>query len=496
MEDRVMFEDVLVDEPRAGFLTRWFGEPQPYLQARWIFLRALGAIFFSAFYSLYFQIHGLNGPKGILPAASYLPAARDALGWRAYWYIPSLFWFSASDRALSIIVWTGLAASLAILFNLWPRMSIAIAAVCFLSFVSAAQEFSSYQSDGMLLEAAFLSLFFAPPGLLPRWAAARPPTRAALFLLQWEWFRIYFESGVVKILSGEEQWRNLTAMDKYYENGPLPTWLGWYVQHWPHAFHAFTAGLTLVVELFVVWLLFLPKPARLVCFLITTPLQIGIILTANYAFLNYLVLFLGVLLLDDRRLRTDGGGKPPHSKASLVVIIVLSLFFVTSILMFFSQHIAFLVEPFRIVNNYGLFAVMTRARYEIEFQGSSDLVHWTPYPFRYKPQDVRERPGIYAPYQPRFDWNLWFASLGTIDGNRWVMNTEVRLLENSEPVLRLFRSNPFARQPPSAVRVVLWQYWFSSREEKERAGVWWDRKFIGPYAPTAVRRSDGSIGFE
>ena len=70
-------------------------------------------------------------------------------------------------------------------------------------------------------------------------------------MLQWEWFRIYFESGLVKILSGEEQWRNLTAMDKYYENGPLPSWIGWYVQQWPHSFHAFSAGLTLIVELFV-----------------------------------------------------------------------------------------------------------------------------------------------------------------------------------------------------------------------------------------------------
>ncbi|HEV8660595.1 MAG TPA: lipase maturation factor family protein, partial [Thermoanaerobaculia bacterium] len=403
-----MFEDVLVDEPRAGFRMRWFGEPQPYLRARWIFLRALGAIFFSAFYSLYFQIHGLNGPKGILPATSYLPAAHDALGWRAYWYIPSLLWFGASDRALSIIVWTGLIASLAIIFNLWPRAAIAMAGICFLSFVSAAQEFSSYQSDGMLLEAAFLSLFFAPPGLLPRLAVAHPPTRATLFLLQWEWFRIYFESGAVKILSGEEQWRNLTAMDKYYENGPLPTWLGWYVQHWPHGFHVFTAALTLVVELFVVWLLFLPKPARLVCFFIATPLQIGIILTANYAFLNYLVLFLGVLLLDDRDLHlTAPAGSPAPHRAPIAVVIVLSLFFVTSIAIFFVPRAASIVEPFRIVNNYGLFAIMTRARYEIEFQGSSDLVHWTPYPFRYKPQDVRERPGLYAPYQPRFDWNLW-----------------------------------------------------------------------------------------
>ncbi|HEX9161848.1 MAG TPA: lipase maturation factor family protein, partial [Thermoanaerobaculia bacterium] len=253
-----MFEDALVERPRADPLTRWFAEPQPCLRARWIFLRCLGGIFFSAFYALYFQIHGLIGSNGILPVASYLTSARDAVGWKAYWYVPSLLWLNSSDAALSAIVWIGIAASLAIVFNLWPRVSIAIAGVCFLSFVAAAQDFSSYQSDGMLLEAAFLSIFFAPRGIRPRLGIEHPPTRAALFLLQWEWFRIYFESGVVKILSGEEQWRNLTAMDKYYENGPLPTWLGWYVQHWPHSFHAFTAAATLIVELLVVWLLFLP----------------------------------------------------------------------------------------------------------------------------------------------------------------------------------------------------------------------------------------------
>ena len=489
-----MFEDVLVAQPRGTFM-RWLGEPQPCLRSRWIFLRSLGAILFSAFYSLYFQIHGLIGPNGILPADSYLTAVHREAGAQAYWYLPTLLWFGASDRALSILVWIGFAASLAIIFNLWPRVAIAIAGACFLSFVSAARDFSSYQSDGMLLEAALLSIVFAPRGLRPGLGVRNPPTRAALFLLQWEWFRIYFESGVVKILSGEQQWRDLTAMDKYYENGPLPTFLGWYIQHWPHGFHAFTAAMTLIVELFVVWLLFFPKRSRLVCFLITTPLQIGIILTANYAFLNYLVLFLGILLLDDRDLggapaiAAGGGSATLRTRVAVVILIVL---FLTSIVMFIAPGVplltepAILLSPFRVINNYGLFAVMTRARYEIEFQGSNDLVHWTPYPFRYKPQDVRERPGIYAPYQPRFDWNLWFASLGSVDQNPWVVNTELQLLHNSPTVLQLFRSNPFPKGP-TAVRAVIWQYWFSSREEKARTGVWWDRKLIGEYAPAVDR---------
>ncbi len=497
-----MFEEFTAEAQRPPILERLFAPSvaPSFLRARWIWLRCLGAIFFSAFYSLYFQIHGLIGPHGILPAFEYLDAVHRALGLKGYWLAPTLLWLNSGDRMLSAIVWIGFAASVAIILNLWPRLSIAIAGICFLSFIGAAQEFAGYQSDGMLLEAAFLSIFLAPRGIRPGMAIAQAPSRAAVFMLQWEWFRIYFESGLVKILSGEEQWRNLTAMDKYYENGPLPSWIGWYVQQWPHSFHAFSAGLTLAVELFVVWLLFAPRKAslcRLIAFLIVTPLQIGIILTANYAFLNYLVLFLGVLLLDDSILRGPAPA-PAAKKPSIAAAVVLTTIFLTSIASFVmpSFPTATLLEPFRIANRYGLFAVMTRNRYEIEFQGTRDGVTWVAYPFRYKPQDVRMRPGLYAPYQPRFEWNLWFASLGSVDENRWVLNTEGRLLENSPPVLALFAGNPFADKPPIAVRAVAWQYWFTTREERARTGAWWRREALGAYAPAAKRAADGSITFD
>ena len=190
-------------------------------------------------------------------------------------------------------------ASLLLVFNLWPRAMLAICFVCFLSFVSAAQDFSGYQSDGMLLEAGFISLFFAPPGLRPGLGRSHPPSRASMFLLLWEWFRIYFESGAVKLLSGDPQWRNFTAMDEYYQNGPLPTWIGWYVEQLPHLFHAASVYATLALELGLVWMFLLPRRWRVICFFIVTPWQIGVILTANYTFLNYLVLALAVLLLDD-----------------------------------------------------------------------------------------------------------------------------------------------------------------------------------------------------
>ena len=172
--------------------------------------------------------------------------------------------------------------------------------VCFLSFVAAAQDFSGYQSDGMLLEAPVPAAVLRAHRLAAGIGPGHPPSRASLFLLQWEWFRIYFESGLVKLLSGDEQWRHLTAMDEYYQNGPLPTWIGWYIQHLPHWFQAATAFATLALELAIVWMLFLPRRWRILCFLIVTPWEMGVILTANYTFLNYLVLTLGFLLLDDR----------------------------------------------------------------------------------------------------------------------------------------------------------------------------------------------------
>jgi hypothetical protein len=151
------------------------------------------------------------------------------------------------------------------------------------------------------------------------------------------------------------------------------------------------------------------------------------------------------------------------------------------------------LEPFRIANRYGLFAVMTRGRFEIEFQGSNNGQTWVAYPFRYKPQALDRPPGIYAPYQPRFDWNLWFASLGSWRDYPIVPNTEVRLLENEKDVLALFAGNPFSQAPPHQIRAVLWQYWFTTMAEKRATGKWWRRELVGLYAPTLERSADGEI---
>ena len=522
---------------------------------RWIFLRALALIYFSAFYSLLFQIKGLIGPDGILPAQDYLANIAQQLGLERYWYAPSLYWFSSSSAMMMAVTWIGLIASVIAFLNLWPRLSFFVCFVCFLSFVGASSVFSSYQSDGMLLEAGFLALFFAPRGLWPGWGAHDPPSRMSWFLLQWEWFRIYFESGMVKLASGDVEWRNFTAMDEYYQNGPLPTWIGWYVEHLPHWFHAATVGGTLALELVLVFMMFFPRKVRLILFCIVTPWEVGVILTANYAFLNYLVLSLGFLLLDDKFLlrfvparfrpreperiaepapesqdeqplsilgvgeasvttadieESDQGSKR-HSFLDRLGFSVWVVRLAAAALML--TWIAYnttaemigiplreiplpvkpliALEPFRIANQYGLFAVMTRGRYEIEFQGSNDGTNWTAYPFRNKPQALNEAPGIYAPYQPRFDWNLWFASLGGWRDNEIVPLTEERLLLGDGAVLTLFRDNPYPQIPPRYVRAVIWQYWFTTMDEKRQTGNWWRREYLGLYAPELTVTGDG-----
>jgi hypothetical protein len=528
----------------ASILRKLFGPETgqtSHLLPRWIFLRALGLIYFSAFYSLLFQIRGLIGPEGILPAHQYLQAVDHSFpGFTHFWFAPTLFWFSSSNHALITITIIGLVSSLLVVVNLWPRLTLLVCFICFLSFIGAAGDFANYQSDGMLLEAGFISLFFAPRGTWPGLGVASAPSRASRFLLLWEWFRIYFESGLVKLLSGDQEWRHFTAMDEYYQNGPLPTWIGWYMQHLPHWFHAFTVGATLTMELVLVLMLFLPRRIRIFCFFIVTPWQIVVIATANYTFLNYLVLAQGFLLLDDQFLmrilpQHFRPGLPPklysdtkhlheepvtaleaadpivsrkswtlHLSAIRLAISAVFLtwvFYVTT-----AELIRMLwreaplpsapivaLEPFRIANQYGLFAVMTRGRYEIEFQGSNDGENWTAYPFRYKPQALNEPPRIYAPYQPRFDWNLWFASLGDWRQNSIVPLTEERLLTGSPSVLALFAGNPFPQPPPKYVRAMLWQYWFTSITEKRATGLWWKRQLLGLYAPELTRKPDGSF---
>ncbi|MGH9535668.1 MAG: lipase maturation factor family protein [Terriglobales bacterium] len=509
---------------------------QGHLWPRWVFLRLLGLIYLSAFLSLLFQINGLIGPRGLLPARAYLAALAAHFGVLRFWLAPSLLWLASGHAALQALAWAGLAAAALLTLNRWPRAAIAAAEVLYLSFVVVARDFANYQSDGMLLAAGLIALFFAPPGPRPGLGADQPPTPASLFLLQWLWLRIYFESGLAKWLGGDPQWRHLTALEQYYQNNPLPTWVGYFCQQLPHGFQAAMALATLALELGLVWLGFTTRRLRLALFVVVTVFQLGLALTANYAFINWIMLALGVLLLDDgwlaplaarlRRLGRPALGlgpavssgpaaagvpaapssgferntAPRHGTARrwlegvtlgwvLYATLALLLWMPWPRLPLPTAPVVALT-PFRVANQYGLFARMTRRQYEIEFQGSRDGVHWTPYPFAFKPQRLRQAPGLYAPYQPRFDWNLWFAARGPWEQTPWVLRCEAALLRGDPAVLSLFAGNPFGPRPPRYVRAVLWRYWFTRLATLRQTGRWWRRRYLGLYAPE-LRQAGG-----
>jgi len=134
-----------MDRARRVFLYLFDSEhgASNHLIARWVFLRALGAIYFSAFFALLFQVRGLIGTHGILPAAEYLQGGRN-LGVMRFWYAPTLLWISSSDHMLMALCWAGLIASVLLVANVWPRAMLLGCFLCFLSFVGAAQDFSGY----------------------------------------------------------------------------------------------------------------------------------------------------------------------------------------------------------------------------------------------------------------------------------------------------------------------------------------------------------------
>jgi hypothetical protein len=145
--------------------------------------------------------------------------------------------------------------------------------------------------------------------------------------------------------------------------------------------------------------------------------------------------------------------------------------------------IAGYLESFRVVNGYGLFRVMTKSRPEIVIEGSADGIEWRPYEFRWKPGALDKPPGWVAPHQPRLDWQMWFAALGSYRQNPWFVSLLEHLLHNTPEVTRLLARNPFPGAPPVYVRAKLFEYRFTSAEEHRATGAWWKREERGEYFP-------------
>jgi hypothetical protein len=436
-------------------------------------LQSIAVVYLIAFVSWGIQAQGLIGSHGILPASEFLKGVRSQLGSAAYWNCPTVFWLNSSDGALRAGWILGALCALAAIFAPWKgavRGAFAACLILWLSLCIVGQDFLSFQWDVLLLEAGFLAIF-ADNSLIRLW------------LFRWLIFRLMFYSGVAKLLSHDPNWRNLTALHYHYFTQPLPTPLAWYMEQLPMWFQQFSTAFTFFAELIVPFLFFTPKPIRRVAAWIVIALQVLILLTGNYTFFNLMAIILTLFLFID--------SKPqPRSRIHLAVSIALAAFigvvsaFVT--LQVFSVDLpgeaAVLraAEPLRIVNSYGLFAVMTTERPEIIVEGSNDGEAWLAYEFRYKPGDIRRAPPIVAPYQPRLDWQMWFAALSSYQNNRWFVGFMLRLLQGEPSVLGLLQYNPFPNAPPKYIRARVYLYQFTHFGQ---AG-WWTREERGLYFPT------------
>jgi len=483
---------------RRGLLSRlshilWGAhlEPERYELVSWLFLRLLGGIYVIAFASLAVQIQGLVGERGILPAGEYLDAARQGWGISAYWRMPTLFWLNANDAALFAATGLGILLGLLVVFGIWTRAALVGLFVLYLSCVYAGQVFMSYQWDLLLLESGFLAIFLTAG------------SRIVVWLYRWLIFRYLFMSGIVKAVSAQPTWHDLTALKYHFMSQPLPTPLAWYAAQLPPWMLAFGTAATLVIELVLVFLIFLPRRLRAFSAWCILVFQALIMLTGNYGFFNLLTIALCVFLFDDAAIRQAIPQKlsqwiqnraPQPGRAATACALALTLLVVPVGADRIVQALGLpklpvvngmteAISPWLIVNDYGPFATTTMNRPEIIVEGSDDGQSWREYEFRYKPGPIDRRPLWNIPHQPRLDWQMWFAAYGSFAQNPWFGRLLRRLLEGSAPVLALLGPNPFPDHPPKRVRALLYDYRFADPAMHAETGQWWIRRQEGLYFP-------------
>ncbi|WDE09134.1 lipase maturation factor family protein [Thalassomonas viridans] len=477
-------------------------QPTAFTLTVQVFLRLLALIYLTAFTSFAIQALGLIGNEGILPLTEYFQAIGQNTGREKYWLLPSIFWLSTTDTSIQLVSWGGVLLSLMLLFNILPRLSLLLLYLCYLSLVSAGQIFMSYQWDILLLECGFLAIFLTlRPGLF-------------VWLYRWLLFRFMLQSGLVKLLSGDPNWQQLTALEFHFQTQPLPTFLAWYIHQLPDLLLKGGVIFTYAVELIIPFLILMPRRPRLLAFFAISLFQLCIIATGNYNFFNLLTLALCLLLLDDQYLNsfhrflasllTQGKANIPINAdrrttntggagRSLAAIVALVYLLQSSLYLFYTGRFGDLPTkartllawsaPFHVANSYGVFAVMTTKRLEIIFEGSNNGIEWQPYRLPYQAGDINRAPVWATPHQPRLDWQLWFAALETPHIPPWINGVIYGLLLDAEPVLSLFFHNPYAQAPPKFVRGQLYLYRFSTYQEREKTGAWWQREYRGEYFP-------------
>lgn len=483
-------------------------EPASHVRTRRVFLRALGLVYLTAFLSLRWQIAGLLGEDGLLPATAFLERARSVLGAGAAWQLPSAFWLDASAAALHAACVAGAASALLVVLGVAPLATLSVCWLLYLSLVSVGQLLLSYQWDALLLETGFLAILWAPLSWRIEAPGVRSPSPVVLWLLRWLVFRLMFFSGFVKLASGDPAWWSLDALAVHFETQPLPTWTAWWAHQLPGWLLRAACGAMFVIELVLPFLIVLGRRARAIAFVGLVGLQIAIAATGNYGFFNLLSAVLCLPLLDDAQLARlvparfavarpratrERTWKLALDGIAALLLLALSLppalVRLTGVRVGGPAPLATLqraAAPFHLTSTYGLFAMMTTRRPELTIEGSIDGTHWQPYVFRWKPGPLDRRATFVGPGMPRLDWQMWFDALyvermlesGRSGANLITPALIERLRAGSPAVLGLLDGDPFAGTPPTSFRWRLDDYRFTDPNERAASGDWWRRSLL------------------
>ncbi len=460
--------------------------PELYTIAAALLPRLLGFIYFFAFGAFLFQIKGLLGKNGILPITEYLSYFYRHSFVKRLFYIPTIFWWKATDQALMGVTFLGTFLSAMLMLGFYPSICLGLLFLLYLSIVSVGQDFLSFGWESFLLEITFYTF----------WLSLTPVPNLMMWIcLNFLLFRFHIQAGAVKLQSGDKTWRNLSALGFHYQSQPLPNTWAWYVYKWPEGFHKASTFLMFITELMIPIGLFLTDDIRAGVGIAFIGLQFFIWLTGNFSYLNHLTAAFSIIAFSNAYLSffiQPEPAPPSHWLLVALISVIGTIFLILQMLRFwqhFQPYRRFLnqwlywIGSFHLVNRYGLFAIMTTKRYEIVVEGSEDGKIWKEYLCWYKPSEVTRRPRRISPYQPRLDWQMWFLPFDNFEGEAWFQSFLYHLLKGNQEVLKLIRFNPFPDHPPTYIRAVMYDYQFSTYQQKKEKGWWWQREFMGLYSP-------------
>ena len=371
----------------------------------------------------------------------------------------------------------------------------------YMSFVHLGQAWYGYGWEIQLLETGFLGIFLCPLLDGRPFPKHRPPI-VVIWLFRWLIFRIMLGAALIK-LRGDPCWRDLTALYYHFETQPIPGPLSRWFCFLPHWALRMGVLFNFLAELIAPWFAFYPRFARHIAGIIIVLFQVTLILSGNLSFLNWLTIIPALACFDDgfwskylpglvaeraagaADLQKPAFLMPIAAWAAAAIVALLSVYPITNMISP-NQVMNTSLDSLDLVNTYGAFGSVGRVRYTVVFEGTDasvpdDAAAWRPYLYCAQPVALDKRPVQIAPYQPRLDWQMWFAAMATPSDYPWTLNLVWKLLHNDSAALSLFGNNPFPDKPPRYVRAVLYSYAFAPPGNSEH--LWWTRKELGLWLP-------------